>query len=250
MNNEKQASLITEYEKEYIEFMGIKSFPKYKLEFFEINKDTVDEVGFEALAQAKYNPKTDIHTLRVCSNFETIKYIVFHEFTHILDAEMYAKRDPVRYVYLSGYTEYHASQVELMVLLEEDSIDLTKGKIALDTPIKTFPDEKSIGDYVSSRHQFVVDMMNRTDFPANFECLQATLGTLYNYFGLRSICKMYIKDYVEKVDNTVIIKWIPLNIFNAMNIWMEGWFDESKIDMSFGPYSNAIMPIIEDYKLL
>lgn len=92
--------------------------------------------------------------------------------------------------------------------------------------------------------------MNRTDFPANFECLQATLGALYNYFGLRSICKMYIKDYVEKVDNTVIIKWIPLNIFNAMNIWMEGWFDESKIDMSFGPYSNATMPIIEDYKLL
>lgn len=250
MDNEKQASLINEYEKEYIEFMGIKGFPEYKLEFFEINMDEVDEVGFATPAQAKYNPKTGIHTLRVCSNFEMIKYIVFHEFTHILDAEMYARQDPVRYAYLSGYTEYHASQIELMVLLEEGSICLSKGEFSIDTIIKTFPFEKRIEDYVYSRHQFVVDMMNRTDFPVNFEKLKTTLGALYNYFGLRSICKMYIKDYVEKVDNTAIIKWIPLNIFNAMNTWMNGWFDKSKIEMSFGPYSNAIMPIIEAYKLL
>ena len=68
----------------------------------------VDLAGFGALAQAIYNPKTDIHTLRICVNLELMKYVVFHEFTHILDAEMYAKRDSLRYAYLSGYTEYHA----------------------------------------------------------------------------------------------------------------------------------------------
>ena len=45
------------------------------------------------------------------------RYIVFHEFTHILDTEMYAKQDSWKYMALSGYTEYHAAQVELMICL-------------------------------------------------------------------------------------------------------------------------------------
>ena len=118
--------LIEKYEKEYKQFMGIESFPKYKLELFEIKMDEVDVAGFGAPAQAIYNPKTDEHTLRICINLELKKYIVFHEFTHILDADMYANRDSLRYAYLSGYTEYHASQVELMVLLGVDNIHLMK----------------------------------------------------------------------------------------------------------------------------
>lgn len=118
MEREEQIrQLVEKYEKEYTEFMGIEKFPKYKLELFEIKMDQVDLAGFGVLAQAIYNPKTDVHTLRICVNLELMKYIVFHEFTHILDAEMYAKRDSLRYAYLSGYTEYHASQVELIVLI-------------------------------------------------------------------------------------------------------------------------------------
>ena len=122
MDKKQIYELIDKYEKEYIDFMGLEKFPKYKVECFEININETDITGFGSLAQAKYNPHTDEHTLRVCSNLEVRKYVVFHEFTHILDAEMYAKNNPANYAYLSGYTEYHASQIELMILLGIDNM--------------------------------------------------------------------------------------------------------------------------------
>ncbi len=120
----------------------------------------------------------------------------------------------------------------------------------LNSKIETFPSEKSVEEYLCTKYQFVVDMMNRSDFPASIETLKTTLGALYNYFGLRSICKMYAQNYVEQVDSTDIIKIIPQYIFSTMNIFMQGWFDKSKVELSFGPYSNAIMPLIMVYKLL
>lgn len=117
MIEEKCQWIIKQYEKEYIEFMEIEEFPDYNLELFDIKIEDTDSKGYGAIAQAMYNPKTGIHTLRVCKNLELKKYVIFHEFTHILDSEIYASKDSVRYMYLSGYTEYHASQVELMCLL-------------------------------------------------------------------------------------------------------------------------------------
>lgn len=242
--------LIEKYEKEYIEFMEIEGFPKYKLELFEMKMDEVDTAGFGASAQAIYNPKTDEHTLRIWIDLELTKYIVFHEFTHILDSEMYADRDSLKYFYLSGYTEYHASQVELMVLLGIDSINPVEFAFSLNSKIETLPSEKSVEEYLCTKHQFVVDLMSRSDFPANYETLKIVLGVLYNYFGLRSICKMYAQNYVEHVDNTTIIKILPLHLFYEMNAFMEGWFDKSKVEKSFGPYSNAIIPMIKEYKFL
>ena len=249
MNSEVQIRcLVEKYEKEYIDFMKIENFPKYNLELFEIKMDEVDATGFGAPAQAKYNPKTNEHTLRICANLELNKYIVFHEFTHILDTEMYANRNSIRYMYLSGYTEYHASQVELMVLLGIDSIQ-SNFSFSLNSIINTFPSEMSVKEYLYAKHQFVVDMMSRMDFPANLETLKSTLGVLYNYWGLRSICKMYAQNYIEQVDNTAIIKLLPLQLFTVMNVLMDGWFDKSKVELSFGPYSNAIIPLINQYKL-
>lgn len=251
MIREEQIGLLIEkYEKEYIEFMEIESFPKYKLELFEIKMDEVDAAGFGALAQAIYNPKTDEHTLRICINLELKKYIVFHEFTHILDSEMYAKGDSLRYMYLSGYTEYHASQVEIMVLLGAGNIHLMEYAFSPNSKIETFPSEKSVEEYLCTKHQFVVDMMSRSDFPANIETLTTTLGALYNYFGLRSICKMYAQNYAEQIDNTAIIETLPPQLFSEMNVFMKGWFDKAKIEMSFEPYSNAIIPMIREYNLL
>ncbi len=247
---EKIRCLIEEYEKEYTKFMGIDSFPKYELELFEIKMNEVDEAGFGAIAQAMYNPKTNEHTLRICINLELSKYIVFHEFTHILDAEMYASGDSIKYMCLSGYTEYHASQVELMVLLGVDSIHSTELTFSFKSQIETFSSIMSIEDYLCCKHQFVVEMMSKKDFPANIEILKTTLGVLYNYFGLRSICKMYAQDYVEQVDNTTIINILSSQTFYVMDTFMEGWFNKLKVEMSFRPYSNTLIPLIKEYKLL
>lgn len=85
-------NLIKEYEKEYIEFMEIEKLPQYKIDFFEINVEESDAAGFASAAQAYYNTKTDEHILRICKSSEIPRYIVFHEFTHILDTEMYESK--------------------------------------------------------------------------------------------------------------------------------------------------------------
>lgn len=84
--------LIEQYEKEYIDFMQIANLPSYELELFELNLSEINTTGFGSFAQAIYIPKTDEHILRVSSNAELMKYVLFHEFTHILDTEMYAKK--------------------------------------------------------------------------------------------------------------------------------------------------------------
>ncbi len=93
--------------------------------------------------------------------------------------------------------------------------------------------KNSIKEYLYSKYQFVVDVMSRADFPVNIETLKTTLGVLYNYFGLHSICKMYANDYDEQVNNTAIIKIILRQQFILMNIFMECWFDKPKVEMSF-----------------
>lgn len=205
MTEKQIKNLIKEYEKEYIDFMGIERFPQYRIELFKMDVAKSDAAGFASMAQAKYSFKTYEHILRICIDSKISKSIIFHEFTHILDADMYAKNDSHKYMWLSGYTEYHASQVDLMVMLGADKIRPNDFSFTLDTEIKLFETGKTVENYLNSRHQLVMDMMSRTDFPRDIEALKTTIGVLYNYFGLRSICKMYAEDYHEKVDNTVIM---------------------------------------------
>ena len=143
--------LIKEYEKEYIEFMEIEKLPQYKIDFFEINVEESDAAGFASAAQAYYNTKTDEHILRICKSSEIPRYIVFHEFTHILDTEMYAKQDSWKYMALSGYTEYHAAQVELMIMLGADSIQTQDFSFTVDVEIGN----STVRNYLNSRHQLV-----------------------------------------------------------------------------------------------
>ena len=163
---------------------------------------------------------------------------------------MYAIMDPVKYMGLSGYTEYHASQVELMYLLGAEKVTDTITDKNMNSIIATFPNDKTVLEYLLSKHQFVVDMMSRKNFPENSEALKTTVGVMYNYWGLRSICKMHLKDYIESVNNTAIVQILPFDYFSLMNIFIDGWFDKSKVEMSFAPYYKAIFPIIKEKNLI
>lgn len=226
--------------------MQISNLPSYELELFELNLSEINTTGFGSFAQAIYIPKTDEHILRVSSNAELMKYVLFHEFTHILDTEMYAKKDSSKCIYLSGYTEYHASQVELMVLLGENNIRPNKFTFSLDSEIFH---KKTVKDYLLQKHQLFVDMMNGKAVTMNAEKLITTLGVLYNYWGLRSVCKMYGQNYIEQIDNTPIIKEFPERMFFVADTFMEGWFDKKKVEQSFGLYSNILMPMLKKNKI-
>lgn len=241
--------LVKQYEEEYKAFMGINDFPRYKLELFKLDLDNIDESGYGAPAQSKYRFDTGEHILRVCTDLELMKYVAFHEFTHILDSEMYVKGNVNAYAYLTGYTEYHASQVELMLLLGAKSVD-EDFAFSVDEKIETITGEKSVRDFLYERHQLVVEMFEREDFPANFETLSSTLGALYNYFGLRSICKLYDDDFVENVNNSAILKMISAYTFYSVNSFMNGWFSKNKVELSFGLYSNVLVPLAKENKLL
>ena len=107
-------SEVKKLEKDYKAFMGIDSFPHYTFESKSVSLVKADNEGFESLALAKYKAETQEHTLIVADNLNIEPYILFHEFTHILDAEIYARGDKIKYATSSGFTEYHASQIELL----------------------------------------------------------------------------------------------------------------------------------------
>lgn len=225
--------------------------PKFR--FPEFQRDGIDFVHgnklFKSITNKNHN--SDLPILAITQdqgavprdqieynvNAELMKYVLFHEFTHILDTEMYAKKDSSKCIYLSGYTEYHASQVELMVLLGENNIRPNKFTFSLDSEIFH---KKTVKDYLLQKHQLFMDMMNGKAVTMNAEKLITTLGVLYNYWGLRSVCKMYGQNYIEQIDNTPIIKEFPERMFFVADTFMEGWFDKKKVEQSFGLYSNIL----------
>lgn len=236
------------YINEYKDFMGIKQFPKYNLQTHKASISTADSQGFEVAAATFYQPLTGEHTLLISSNLNLSKHLMFHEFTHMYDSELYVKGDKIRYAGLSGYTEYHASQIELVLLLEAKTIEAAPS-FSMNKVISTFSGEKSVLQYVEEKYQHAIDLFSRSDFPANINTLKSALGILYNYWGLRSICEMYATDFVETIANEAFMKFIPTVNFSILNNLMHGWFDEAKIDSSIPLYINAIFPIIKDYKL-
>ena len=236
------------YEEEYKKFMGTNQFPKYELQFNEVSLNVADNYGFNSVAFAAYQTQTNKHTLVVSTNLKLSKHVIFHEFTHIYDSYRYVKGDKVRYAGLSGFTEYHASQVELMQLLNVENID-DSFTFSMDSIINTISGKKSVKQYIDERQQHAIDLFERKDFPANLETLKSALGILYNYFGLRSICEMYAIDYKEKINNEAFLKYISTLQFCPLNNLMHGWLDEKKIDQSIELYVNIIFPLIEKFKL-
>lgn len=242
------AEQLNTYVDEYKVFMGIENFPKYNLQTKSVSLTTAGAQGFDAVASAFYQPLTGQHTLVVSTNLILSKYVMFHEFTHIYDSELYVNGDKVRYLGLSGYTEYHASQVELAHLLGAKTIDSIP-TFSMNTIISTFAKETSVLQYVQDKYQHAIDLFSRADFPANIDTLKSAFGVLYNYWGLRSICEMYASDFVETIDNAAFLKFIPTTNFTLINKLMHGWLDKTKIDLSIPLYANTIVPIIRNYKL-
>ncbi len=236
------------YVDEYKIFMGIDKFPEYNLQTRTASIITAETQGFESVASTLYQPITGQHTLIISSNLNLLRYVMFHEFTHMYDSELYVNGDKVRYLGLSGYTEYHASQIELAQLLGAKCFNDIPS-FSMNTMISAISKETSVLQYVENKYNHAINLFNRSDFPADLSILKSALGVLYNYWGLRSICEMYSTDFVEKIDNAAFLKFIPSMNFSLINNIMHGWLDKTKIDLSIPLYANAIMAIIKDYNL-
>ena len=246
MNLKEQLNLFVN---EYKNFMGISQFPEFDLQTKFASLAIADSQGFDSAAVTAYQPITGKHSLFVSTNLELSKYLIFHEFTHMYDSEIYVNGDKVRYAGLSGYTEYHASQVELACLVGAETIGCIPS-FSMNKVISTFAGNKTVSIYVKEKYQHAIDLFSRDDFPANISTLKSAFGVLYNYWGLRSICEMCATDFVETIDNEAFLKFIPTMKFSLINNLMHGWLDKTKVDLSIPLYTNTIFPIIKDYKLL
>lgn len=236
---------VEELIKEYIKFMDLERMPSYILKAKKVSLSRADNEGFDSIAQTLYKPETKEHILIIADNIIIEPYILYHEFTHILDAERYAGGDKTKYAQSSGYTEYHASQVELLVVLGAKSIK--EGVVfSISQKITTIAGEKTVKQYVDMKRKQAIDLFKRNDFPKNIEQLKTAIGVLFNYWGLRSICYMYCKDFEEEMyDNVAFTKYISVDVFNSMNQLMVGWLSEGLIDLCCTGYWAMILPLVQ-----
>ena len=240
---------IKEYENNFKKFVGNNAFPQYTIFTKEISLSVVDIQGYDSIASTHYDVQKGIHTLTISSNIEIYEYIIFHEFTHMLDSELYVNNDKIRYIGLSGFTEYHASQVELMKMLGAKSI-FDRLSFSINTTINTISGYKSVKQYLVEKQQHAIELFSRKDFPSCLETLKSALGVLFNYWGLRSICEMYATDYVEEIKNQIFLKYIPTFYFISLNNHMRGWLNNSNIDVSISLYVNTFSMLATKYKLV
>ena len=98
-------------------------------------------------------------------------------------------------------------------------------------------------------HSHASALIERSDFPADIETLAVTLGLIFNYYGRRSICKMHASGYIESVDNSSIAKLIRDDAVQALNAYMLGWFDDSKVAMLDKLYYNMVISLAQKYHL-
>lgn len=240
---------IDKYIIEYSDFMGIGYSPNYELQLKEASQERADINGIESPANTRFLIDLQKHILSVATNLPIEKYIVYHELTHMLDSDLYVKGSEIRKMGLGGYTEYHASQIGFAELLGASEVKSIK-PFSMNDICKTISGNKSIIEYVREKQQTAISLFSRKDFPANFERLSDSLGVLFNYWGLRSICEMYATDFVEIADNDIFIEFIPLNHFCAINQLMHGWLKEKQIERSIAIYNEIICSVVHQRNLL
>ncbi|MBQ3258572.1 MAG: hypothetical protein IJA67_14360 [Oscillospiraceae bacterium] len=231
-----------------MKFMKIDDFPTYDLQTKSVSIEIANAHGYDSIATTHYQASTNSHTLVVSTNLILEKHLLFHEFTHILDSEYYVHGDKMRYAGLSGFTEYHASQIELLQLVGANSFDETIS-FSMNHIITSISGEKTVAQYVDEKRLHAIELFSREDFPANIDALKSAFGVLFNYFGLRSICKMYCTDYIETIDNSAFMKHISSFNYIAINNLMQGWLDDEKIDKSIHLYIKTVFPLITQYRL-
>ena len=163
MNLKEQLNTLVD---EYKNFMGFSWFPEFDLQTKIASLVIADSQGFESAAVTTYQPITGQHSLCVSVNLELSKYLMFHEFTHMHDSEIYVNGDKVRYAGLSGYTEYHASQIELACLVGAETIGCIPS-FSMNKIISTFAGNKTVLQYVKEKYQHAKDLFSRDDFPSN-----------------------------------------------------------------------------------
>lgn len=222
-----------------------------------ISLESAQQNGYGAWITHKYIPLEDKHYLYIWDSLfrgaEACEYLLFHELTHIWDAEKYAKGDKMQYFAIKGFTEYHAAQIDMMKAIRCTSINHPKHFVMEET-ITVFPSEERIIDYVCSARDTANTLLSRNDFPKDLEALVTVLGLVFNYLGRLSICKLYSKNYLQHMDELEklddIRAFLSPQVFDLMLKLLNGWLSESTITVLGKGYMVIASGLINKYHLV
>ncbi len=238
--------------KKYAEFMEIDKLPSFEIITKAISLDTANKKGFGAFAAHSYNVTTGVHSLKVWSELYNpqlnAEYMLFHEFTHILDTDKYVRGDKNQNVAIRGFTEYHAAQVDFMRLLGADKIT-SKVSFTMNQEFNTVEGRKTAYDFVVNAHNVASSLIARGEFPADIETLSTTLGLIFNYWGRRSICRMYSTDYMDLVDSSEIEKFFGHDAYKGLELLMNGWLSETNINLLLEFYLKMVISTAQKHSL-
>lgn len=203
----------------YIEFMGIakNGFPSFTIKVHNFNEKELSK-GYVSLANQDYDISNDRYCITVSnivkSSTPYMGSLLFHEFTHILDTYRYVNGDKNRNAGIKGYTEFHASQVELIKMLGNERIDTIKN-FSMNEELTTSYGKQSVKEYLFSRINSASEICVRTDFPHDIATLSTVYGIVYNCWGIEDICRRYATDYNES----------DFNVSNSVKQVFNGGFD-------------------------
>ena len=252
MKSDSFIQFVRECEESYKQFLNISYFPKFELVSKEITVEKSEKCGFDSWATAFYDIPTGKHRLKVWSGIHTFgedgKYIIFHELTHILDDENIVQRDKIKHLANHGFTEYHASQIELMQMLGAKNVR-QQITFSMNDAIRTVGGEKSVKEFVDMPRLLAIELISRKDFPADIETMKVTTGLIFNYYGRRSICKMFAHDYQDNEDNSIIAKLIYPQTVELLDKFMVSWFDDSKVTFINSLYQRMLPSLCVKYNL-
>lgn len=232
--------------------MNIEKFPQFKIVEKKISLSDANKKGFGSFASHHYDIPTGTHSLELWLDMYQpqlhAEYLLFHEFTHILDTEMYVQKDKMKSVMYRGFSEYHAGQIDFLKVLGVKRADASFS-FSIKQMLETIGGPTTAEEFVIAAHDTSTSLINRSDFPADVETLATTFGLIFNYLGRRSICKMFAVDYSEKVDNKAIEKCIGKEPFAALDAFMNGWLPEGHIKLLGEFYLNMIASKMKKYSL-
>lgn len=249
---DKRKCYIEDSENEFKKLLGINDFPAYEIIYKEISQNVIEECGYGAIGSSKYDYRTGKHSLVVWSDISTLgevgKQTLFHEFTHILDDETYVNKNAEKYVANHGYTEYHASQISFLRVLKIKTMT-EQIAFSMNDTIDTESGFMTIQNYVNAPLFLANELISKAKFPTNFEILKDTMGVIFNYFGRRSICKMYSSDFQDTADLSKVAKLLTPQMTSFFKTYMLGWLTDQQIAILGNFYKDIFMSLVKHYKV-
>ena len=207
---------ITDFEKEYKSFMGVKSLPRYRLEEAEV-------------ASTEYDSKTGVYTLRIPKDHP--KHALYDTFTGILQAERFVKVKNEARPFSAGFIRYSEAQVQLAYQMGFKDIN--------DGPSISMVDETKTGlslkEYVDGK--YTVAKEDFSDNPIN----EAAILSLYEFLGARSFCEIFTSDFDrDAYDYCIFEEKLGKDLFNRIDNHMHGRAEEFLFNLAVKDYKEAL----------